>query len=1068
MNRQAAPGARVLAVEAPQAGRLLDYCLDQVAAAESVWPRHRSFLIVPETRKFRSERRYLERQSGTALLTAEVLSFPRLATRLLGEAGLALPERLGPREAILVIDRVIRRGGRERYPLFHRLLGGESFMGHLASLLDSFRRYGIDAAALGRAAALAPDEHGRLKLEEFAKLEADQQLALTELGLEPVTALLDRLAALLAELESGVSSSRARRLAWLRDASVWVTGFGETRSFTPQELEILGALGRIAARLTVTLVGAGGGSRASGATAATAPAWRGGAETLAALERVLPGLRREVLDTGTTAAALLPRDPVRLLYAESELAEAEAVAARIHAAVQAGRRYRDIAVCHARPAGLAQLARAFARFQIPAYIDDRPSLAEVSLARLLQQLIALAAGNWARSALVAALRSGLLLPPGQEALVDRLENHLIARGIDHGRIFHDPAYADEPELLALRQQRLDPLRPAVAVLGRATSGGAAGAALEQLLAASGLRDLLEARIGALQAAGQEAEAEALVRAWAILGDFLGRLRTGFACDVMDARRLGEHLDALYQVEAVGSLPSRMDEVIVSPVRRFDFLPVRQLFLLGASSANLPGSGVATSLLRDEEAALIEGEGGARLPGFAVSRQIQHAFWVEQLFRCPAERLTISLVGEPGDLATMLRARCQFLEVEESSVSDQIAAGDLRLVAPEIALRTGALQAALERPEPVANRSSVEPGAASGRVALLLGSPATLSVSRLESYAACPWQFFSGVLLGVDERERWQADPRLRGDLVHALLEALLAEVVGGAAAATAGAGDAAGAGAQLADRLAALEEGGLERLADRLIATDPRFAAYRAGGGFQTQRRSSIERVRAALPALFDELRSGEWRPAGLEQRFELELGAAGRLVGIIDRCDLAADGGSWRLIDYKTGAAEINWERMAAGLDLQLLTYADALSRKAEPGTELEAGYVLLPNPRESLPLRPEDPAAEAAKARKRLYNYQNLGLDGREMERAIRYNRGWLLRHAEGIRVGRYPVEPRRTSGRDLPCTWCPQRQACGIEVPQAESRRLSLLPPSEPGQRSRRRDRYISLLGGKEAGE
>lgn len=1063
------PGARVRAVEAPQAGRLLDYCLDQVAAAESVWPRHRSFLIVPETRKFRTERRYLERQSGTALLTAEVLSFPRLATRLLGEAGCALPERLGQREAVLVIARVIRRGGRERYPLFHRLVSEDSFLGHLASLLDSFRRYGIDAAALERAAALAPAAHGHAKLEEFARLEADQRAALGELGLEPVTALLDRLADLLAEVEGGAVSPRARRLAWLRDARVWVTGFGETRGFTPQELAILGSLGRILAGLTVTLVReplppeAGAGAQdaaAAAATAATAPAWRGGAETYAALARILPGLERIVLETGQSPAARLPRDPVQLFYAESELAEAETVAARIHAAVQAGRRYREIAVCQASPGGLARLARAFARFHIPAYIDDRPPLAEVSLARLLQQLTALAARNWPRGALLAALRSGLLLPPGREELIDRLENHLIARGLDHGRIFHDPGYEDVPELLALRREWLDPLRPAVSALGRAQNGGAAGEALARLLEAAGLRPLLEARIGALQAAGSEAEAEALVRAWVILGNFLGRLRTNFADDVMDAHSLGRHLDALYQVEAVGSLPSRMDEVIVSPVRRLDFLPVRQLYLLGASNAHLPETGAATSLLRDEEAALIEGEGGARLPGFEASRQIRHAFWVEQLFRCPAERLTISLAGEPGELATMLRARCQFLSVEECRISDAIPAGDPRLASPAIARRTQALQAARKRPQPVANKSSIEAGAAAVRVPLLLGSPATLSVSRLESYAACPWQFFAGILLGVDERERWQADPRLRGDLVHALMEELMAELVGLLTEQ-----EEQGEEARIADWQAGLEHGGLDRRADRLIAADGRFAAYRTGGGFQTRRRSGIERVRAALPVLVDDLRSKKWRPDAFELGFELQLDADSRLVGVIDRRDLAVEGSGQRLIDYKTGAAEIEWERMAAGLDLQLLTYADALSSTAEPGAGIDAGYVQLRSPRESLAQRPDDPAAEGARIRDRRYGYRNLDFDAVTMQRAIRYNRRWLERYARDIRAGRYPVAPRRTSGSDLPCAWCLQRQACGIEEPLSESRRENCLPPPESGRNSRRRERYIRLVGGEE---
>ena len=565
------------------AARLLDHCLARIAAEESAWPRRRSLLIVPETRKFATERRYLAQRGQEALLTAEVLSFPRLASRLLGEAGRPLPELLGEREGILVLERLLSGGAEGAYPLFHRLRGREAYMSNLVGLLDSFQRYGIDEEALSEAARRSSVDHSRAKLEQLAGLTRDYRLHLARLEREALTTRLDHLLALLEELGRDPRRPAARRLAWLREALVQVTGFGETRVFTPQELAILRALSQLVADMTVTCVAPPGL-----APEALGPAWRMGAESARAVVRAIPNTRLVALPA--IEAPRGPSEPVTVLYAETEEAEAEAVAADIREAVAGGQlRYRDIAVFHSQPGSLAQLRRVFERYAIPAYIDDRLPLIQTSLARFVLSVLALATERRSLAAVLACMRSALWDEDDDDAeaqadrrLSDAFENHCLAFGLDHQRLFSTRALQEREELLELRERRIDPLLEGVRALERARSAGEASRALIAALDSVDTEARLARRVARLDARGEDDAAQALVQCWDELGRLLTVLGAGFADDPLDARDLERHLRVLLQSRVSGQLPSRIDEVVVSPATRFDFMPVRRLYLMAAS------------------------------------------------------------------------------------------------------------------------------------------------------------------------------------------------------------------------------------------------------------------------------------------------------------------------------------------------------------------------------------------------------------------------------------------------------------------------------------------------------
>jgi hypothetical protein len=178
--------------------------------------------------------------------------------------------------------------------------------------------------------------------------------------------------------------------------------------------------------------------------------------------------------------------------------------------------------------------------------------------------------------------------------------------------------------------------------------------------------------------------------------------------------------------------------------------------------------------------------------------------------------------------------------------------------------------------------------------------ASLSATRLATYATCPFRYFWRYLLGVealDRKDHRDLDALESGRLAHQVLERLYR--------------DAAGAGVAVAD----LEDARLEAALDAALesVTAPLLSRGRTGSRllWDVRRR----RLRDDLGRFLrqDRVRAGVWRPRELELQFGrgMEMApwfgtAVGRvwLRGSIDRIDTGPGAAAVRVVDYKTGQA--------------------------------------------------------------------------------------------------------------------------------------------------------------------
>jgi ATP-dependent helicase/nuclease subunit B len=208
-----------------------------------------------------------------------------------------------------------------------------------------------------------------------------------------------------------------------------------------------------------------------------------------------------------------------------------------------------------------------------------------------------------------------------------------------------------------------------------------------------------------------------------------------------------------------------------------------------------------------------------------------------------------------------------------------------------------------------------------------------SVSRLETFAACPFRFLAEVGLRAEERKQFEVDQRERGTLQHEVLERFHHEVT------------------QSGRRWRDVPPEEAVALIGRLV--DDSAQTYRDGLFLDDERNQFTtatlkDALQRFIRVIIGWMRTYQLDPSFVELSFGLPdsplppwripLGddRALALRGLVDRVDLSpgADESRWCVVlDYKSGAKKLDPLLLHNGLQLQLASYLGAIQSFAAEG---------------------------------------------------------------------------------------------------------------------------------------
>ena len=1046
-------------------GQVADHILDLIEARRQAGQFRRAFLIVPDARSLSLEQRYLERMEKGSLMRAEILSFGRLALRFAQEAALALPAALPAQSQALLLRELILKNT-DHFPFLNPLTRKPGYLENLRVELGSLRRLGFDGAALSQMASIAADgqtdQSTASKLKEMAQLATDYDQALSSLGRRDGSADLDLLADL---LESWADLDR---LPWaLENSAFYILGFGENRFFSFQEERVIRALDRLNDDVLVTCMADYLPADREAADRG-AMAWRQGRRVLLHLSQTFPAAEIKRLaehepllaptvenlyeaamavDDTTPRAFVQLQSP--LLAAENSRVLLEKVLGYIQNKVKnEAWRYKDFALCLCdSQAALRILPDLLRDFAVPAFIDERESLAQSRLFRELSAFMNVALSQFDLSECTSLLR----LTASEEGLaaVDRFENFCLLLGLDHHKLFRKKyyEYTRDPEaadaVWNFAEQKLLPLKKCADDFRKGKTIAAAVEALTDYFLQSDTEARMKALYDQAMQSGEAEQARSISLSWNSLIALLKDNKALLPGGTVSAVEFRELLLRAAGSSFIGAVPSLLDEVYVgNPHTSLSQRP-RQLILLNPGLLNFPGRSPRQGVLNDLDYLFLEQAGERHLPLSEADSPFEDSFFVQQLL-CAGQEMPV--IARSLQDQTLPHFLLRFLGLKSYGELDEALARAMseqqsgRLFSKQWRAQAE-LRAKRGKPRVHAEdlRSLRVPESA------LLSVDSIYSASRLERFTACPYSYFVKYILGIAARREGRLDAAETGRLRHLLMEKLCARLLwpGGTHP------DAAEAEAALRAVREQFETRALLTELRQMVASGEINDSYLEPGLFGKITRPILQAVEGSGQYVLEHFAEAKRWPVATEWQFgqngrppfiltdPADPDFAIKLRGQVDRIDrqLSPEGNIYSIVDYKSYSRSIDYFALWEGLDLQLPIYL--MATQAHYGLtdhELgEASYFQLKRLAESLSREKNEDTLKTLES--------NLDLPLNDRQKILEKSRSKIVEAVAEIRAGHFPLRPRAPKGGSA-CAYCDARRLCSFDRPPSEA---EILPES-----------------------
>ena len=1045
-------------------------------------PGGRMIVIVPEQYTLQTERELMDGLNLPGFFDLEVLSPSRLTERVFALAGSGEQVRIDARGKQLTLARALLKC-KNSLKYYESAVDRQGFIERIGSLISAFKQAQVTPEALRAHADALKEGASRDKLCDLALLYAEYENCLSGQFVDGEDVLEDMLRRL---PESGVAQG----------ARAAVYGFDV---LTGQMNRLLLSLARQSDDVRVLIV--------IGQEAAFAPVRDSVSRLVKEAEETGVPCRREMLpfDYSGQSAPLShlsreylrnPPKPwagvpsgLRLYAAPNPYFEAHFAAQEMVLLNEQGVSFGDMAVAMGDPGFSGVLSAVLGSYRIPAYVARKLPIVTHGAVRFLLSSLRAVSEGYSAPEMISVIKSGYA--PITEEDAWHLENYILSHGV-RGKLWLSPftrGSAQEcAELEDARQALIEPLQNLRQAFKDAENAGQVLTAVYDYLTAAGLYERLTSRVDALLSHGMPAEAMQSQQVWEALTQLLSQAHALLSDSRVSPRQLSSWLEAGLEACELSSLPPTAGAVVCGQVGNLPLARPKALFLMNLTDGLL--SAPSPGLLTPQEQEETEESLHAYLSLDADGQDALARLDVWKALSSPREYLFLSRSQATQDggalrpFAGLSHIRALFPGLVEEGGVTQRAAAQFPL-APRPALdalgmkmREGPLegewkqvwrylsqaeetkteaQALLRAFEPEDHAPPLPP-----EVTHELFMERVMSVSRLESFAVCPYKHFVEQGLSPKPRKEWTLTPIDAGNFYHSALEGftrLLPTI----------------------PHWPKIDKKTCDAIVDQ--AAEPLFEQLLSGVmGDSARMRAQGEKYRRVLKRVAWTFTRGAKQSAFSPQDAEVKFGYPGGIPpialtlkdgsrvyvrGIIDRIDrYEGDAGVYlRVVDYKSGAEKLDPARIFWGAQLQLLLYLRAALNQEEYAQPAGAFYMQVADP--LLPDQEDTAQVEDALARALclrgvalkdaailramddgtppLTLPKMLTADGGFDQRAmlagledlsglIRYAGEMAAQWAEKMRAGEIDAAPLCDKKLKGPCEYCDYAQICRRDVSRA----------------------------------
>ena len=940
------------------------FCFSEIA--KLIEKEENIYYITPEQFSFTAEKNLMGFLKEKAVINAEVITFSRMANRALNEIGGSNKTNLSKCGKAMLIYSIL-----SKYQKNFQFLGksDENIEIGIQSITE-LKKHGITLEALDNEINHMEDKYLKTKLEDIRLIYQSFEEQISQNYIEE-TDLLDFLAKNIENLE------------WIKNSIIYIDEFS---GFTAQEYAVIKQFIKYAKQVNITMCM----DNLEIETNPDTDIFYSNKQTLKKIKRMIEENHFEIEETvclqeqyrlKTEELKHLSQniyaikstkyaknvENLHIFLAKNRYSEIENVAKEINRMVREKKlRYKEIAVITQNIDIYSSLVRSiFSKYHIPVFIDEKRDLNQNMIVQYVLSIFDIFTTNYSNEAMFNYIKLGFLDIEDDE--IFKLENYCTKWGIKRNKWKEDFQYEMEDENKKQEVERLNDIRkevikPLIELKKNIDKEKTAINMTKQFyifLQNQNIEEKISKKVKWLEENGYVDLANEYVESYNIILEVLDEIVLVFNEEHMNMDTYSKILKIGLKNSELGKIPATQDQVILGDVDRTRSHKVDVIFVIGLNDGIFPSVNKDEGFLNDADRERLKSD-GLELANGTMENLYEENFNIYKVFTTAEREIYLSYASSdeegralrPSILVNKIKKIFPSLEEESDVIHKKYEIVNQEVTYEELLEKIYHLKnkeeieklwyavydwykqnpkwnMRLEQDMEGITDTNIPKKIKRENIDKLYGNTLNTSVSRLEQYRKCPFSYYLQYGLKVKPKEELKIQSFNTGSFMHETIDEFFKYVH------------------ENGLNLAELEEVDIQKIVSKIIDEDLELSKnyiFKATVKYRILVRRLKKIVSKALKYIIQTLiysdftiqgtevefdKKGEYKPI----RLELEDGKRIEITGKIDRIDIAKekDGNYLRIIDYKSSSKNIDLNEVYAGLQIQLLTYADAVCKEED-----------------------------------------------------------------------------------------------------------------------------------------
>lgn len=651
---------------------------------------------------------------------------------------------------------------------------------------------------------------------------------------------------------------------------------------------------------------------------------------------------------------------IQLFLAKNGYSEIEKLATEIVKLVRDNNyRYNEIAVITKNLEEYSNLCKAiFAKYNIPVFIDEKKDLSQNLLVRYILGVLNIFAKNWSYEAVFEYIKTGFLNIDDSD--INLLENYCIKWGINRSKwykgewIFYDETDELKEKLLHIREIVINPLLELKKKLIGQSNVKNITEKIFEFLIENKIDKKLEIKMQELIDLGEIDKAKEYETSWKVISDVLDELVLILGDKNVSFDNYASILKVGLGNSSLGKIPASQDQVIVGDVDRSRSHKVKAVFIIGVNDGVFPSIHKTEGFFNDVDREKLKNI-GAELAKGTIEKLYDDNFNIYKAFSTAEEKIFLSyssaniegkslrasmIINRIKKIFSNLEETSDVIESKKEIVTKATSYEDLLDEISEFRDEGKCNENLLELYNYYKNSEEWKNKLENSMTALsytnepekmseksidrLYGDTLKTSISKLEQYKSCPFSYYLKYGLQLSEKNELKIEAVDTGTFMHDVIDEFFDIIE------------------QKGINVKQITDEEIKQIVDEIVEQKLQLKQNYIFTSIPKYRVLAVRLKKVILKSMryiVDSLKYSKFEVLAHELEFkngkeyepivfELDNNKKIEITGKIDRIDIAktSDGNYIRIIDYKSSIKDINLNEVVSGLQLQLLTYLDAV----------------------------------------------------------------------------------------------------------------------------------------------